>query len=202
VAAVGGDQNVGGHLLGEADLLLGLLGEADRLLGDVDRLLRVDAIEENHMSAMGLAGEAERWVDACLPGDADRLLGEADCLFRVDAIDENHMSAMGLLGDAERWLAGCLLGDADRALGGADPLLGDADRALRVDAIDENHASAMGLLGFESSESNHSSASHSAFNADIVGKIVIVNGLYMTLYIGKNTVCASDSVMVTSLLRW
>jgi hypothetical protein len=105
------------------------------LLGDADRLLIVDAIELNHSSAMGLIG------------DADRLLGDADCFLMVVAMELNHSSAMGLVGDADR---------------GSSCLLGDADRSFMVVAIDENQASAMGLLEFESSVSNHLSASHSA----------------------------------------
>ena len=100
------------------------------LLGDADRLLIVDAIEENHSSA--LVGDADRVLGRCLPGDAD-------CL--VVAIE-------------------AAVGEMDRVLSGT--LLGDTDRLLIVDAIELNHVSDMGLLGFESSVSNHSSASHSA----------------------------------------
>jgi len=110
-------------------------------------------------------GEMERVLSGTLLGDAERLL-------IVDAIDVNQASA--LVGDAERVLGRCLLGDADclvvaieAAVGEMDrvlsgTLLGDTDRLLIVDAIELNHVSAMGLLGFESSVSNHPSASHSA----------------------------------------
>ena len=129
------------------------VGEMDRvlsgtLLGDAERLLIVDAIEENHSSA--LVGDADR-CSSCFLGDAERVLGrclpgDADCL--VVAIE-------------------AAVGEMDRVLSGT--LLGDTDRLLIVDAIELNHVSDMGLLGFESSVSNHPSASHSALRADFSG---------------------------------
>ena len=68
-----------------------LLGDADRLLGDADRLLIADAMDENHASAMGFVGEADRTLMAvaalAFVGDTDRLLG---------------VSGWCLLGDADR----------------------------------------------------------------------------------------------------
>ena len=79
------------------------------------------------------------------------------------------MAAVGEVGETDRQFS--LLGDADR-------LLGDADRLLIDEAIDENHASAMGLLGFDSSVSNHSSASHSALRAGVVFDALVLGSTY------------------------